>query len=416
MKSRQSGFTPEFFRGNRAELQKEFGGTAPIIITANGLVQRTSDDDTYDFRQDSNFWYLTGLNEPNLILVIDKDKEYLIGPELDERWKIFNGDIEYEKLKSISGVDEILPGRAGWQKLSKRLKKVKHIATIQPAKVFIEEFQAFSNPAKRRLVKILKSHNQQLQMIDISKQISNLRMVKQEPEIEVIQVAINKTVDVYQSIGKKLGKYKNENEISADIDYMFAKKELGRSFKQIVAGGKNAVTLHYTKNNALLNPEEILLIDMGGSFRGYSADLTRAVASVPTKRQTAVYKAVMQVQDFAIKMLKPGVQLATYESAIEHYMGEKLRELGLIKMIDSTSVRKYYPHRTSHFLGLDVHDVGDYQKPLESGVVLTVEPGIYIADENIGIRIEDNVLITSNGNKVLSARLSRDLSSLTILP
>ncbi|HEX5797695.1 MAG TPA: Xaa-Pro aminopeptidase [Candidatus Saccharimonadales bacterium] len=407
-------FTPEFFQDNRKRLCEVFGGQAPIILTANGLIQRTRDDDTYEFHQDSSFWYLSGIDDPNFILVIDKDKQYLIGPDINERWRVFHGDMDLDKFAKISGADEVLSYKQGWQKLSKRLKKVKHVATLVPPEDFDERFQVYSNPARRRLVKQLKSHNSSLQFIDLTKHIVNLRMVKQAPEIETIQQTVDETMEVYKLIGKKLESFKNERELSAEIDYLFAKKGLNHSFRQIVAGGKNAVTLHYVRNDAPIEPGKVLLLDIGASKANYCSDLTRTVSAKPTKRQLAVYDAVMQVREFALKMLRPGVQLASYESAIRHYMGEKLRELGLIKIIDEQSVGKYYPHSTSHFLGIDVHDVGNYQKPLPAGAVLTVEPGIYIPEENIGIRIEDDVLLTETGNRVMSDRLSRELTSLKI--
>lgn len=415
MKSSASkGFNPEFFQNNRRRLQQSFGGTAPIVITANGLIQKTRQDDTYAFHQDSNFWYLSGIDKPNFVLVIDRDKDYIIGPEIDERWRIFNGGIAFEKLQKSSGVAEILGGKEGWQKLSKRLKKAKHAATILPPKIFDEQYHVYTNPAKRRLVKLLKSYNSGLKLIDISRHIVELRTVKQPSEVAAIQAAIDQTSEVYRIIGKKLAKLKNEREIAVEIGYIFAQKGMAHSFEPIVAGGKNAVTLHYNENDSPIDSSKLLLIDMGGRLSGYCADLTRTLSISPTKRQLAVYAAVLQVREFALKMLQPGVQLASYESAIEHYMGEKLRELGLIKTIDSESVRKYYPHNTSHFLGIDVHDVGDFTKPLAAGTVLTVEPGIYIPEEEIGIRIEDDVLITEDGNRVLSARLPRELTSLTI--
>jgi Xaa-Pro aminopeptidase len=409
-------FTPEFFKGNRQRLREAFGDSAPIILSANGLVQRTRDDDTYEFKQDGSFWYLSGIDEPNFILVMDKNKDYLIGPELDERWLAFHGEIDFQALAKRSGVDEVLPGKRGWQKLSRKLKNSKHVATIIPPEAFDQRFLVYTNPAKTHLVKNLKSYNSKLKLLDITGHINELRMIKQEPEIKAIQHVIDETIEVYGAIGKKLGKYGNEREISAEIDYLYAKRGLKPSFRQIIAGGKNAVTLHYGKNDSPINPAEILLMDIGASLSHYCSDLTRSVSLKPTKRQKAVYDAVMEARQFALRMLKPGIQLPRYEGAISHFMGEKLRELGLIKIIDEPSVRKYYPHSTSHFLGIDVHDVGDFEKPLEEGMVITVEPGLYIPEENIGIRIEDDVLITKAGCKVLSGRLSRELGSLRILP
>jgi Xaa-Pro aminopeptidase len=128
-----------------------------------------------------------------------------------------------------------------------------------------------------------------------------------------------------------------------------------------------------------------------------------------SNRQQAVHAAVCDVQDYALQLLKPGVLLGEYEKSVATYMGEKLRELGLIRMISDETVRQFYPHATSHFLGLDVHDTGPYQQPLVPGMVVTCEPGIYIPDESIGVRIEDDILITEDGYTNLSAKLTRDL-------
>src|SRR5207249_1904686 len=151
-------------------------------------------------------------------------------------------------------------------------------------------------------------------------------------------------------------------------------------------------------------------VDIGAEVEHYASDITRTHSiGTPSRRQRAVHEAVLEVQKYGFSLLRPGVLMREYEESIEHFMGEKLRELGLIKTITHENVRTFYPHATSHFLGLNVHDIGDYDRPLEPGVVLTVEPGIYIAEEGIGIRIEDDVLITETGIKVLSDKLSRDL-------
>ena len=169
--------------------------------------------------------------------------------------------------------------------------------------------------------------------------------------------------------------------------------------------------MHYLKAEAPLKTGELLLLDIGAEYTGYSADIARTISlgGNPTRRQKQVYDAVLDVQEYAFTLLKPGIVLQEYEKQIETYMGEKLRELGLIKTIDSDAVRHYFPHRISHFLGLDTHDVGDYEHPIEPGVVITVEPGIYIPEEGIGVRIEDDVLITAEGMVNLSAQLPRAL-------
>jgi len=181
----------------------------------------------------------------------------------------------------------------------------------------------------------------------------------------------------------------------------------GDAFTPIVAAGAQACTIHYVANEAELHQDEFLLMDVGAEWDHYAADISRTIhlGNAPTKRQRQVHAAVKEVQDYGFSLVQPGVKIKDNERLIEHFMGEKLRELGLIKSIESDAVRKYFPHSTSHYLGLDTHDAGDYDRVLEPGVVLTVEPGIYIPEEGIGVRIEDDVLVTESGFEVLSARL-----------
>jgi Xaa-Pro aminopeptidase len=211
-------------------------------------------------------------------------------------------------------------------------------------------------------------------------------------------------------------KYAQEYEIEADLTRGFRRRgAMGHAFEPIVAGGERACTLHNVANNGQLSSDELLLLDVGAEVRHYAADITRTYSiGTPSRRQQAVFDAVLEVQQFAFSLLKPGALLKENEQQIEQFMGEKLRELGLIKNIEHDEVRKFYPHSTSHFLGLNVHDIGDYSRPLEPGMVLTVEPGMYIPDEKIGVRIEDDVLITDDGYEILTDRLPRSLGSSTI--
>jgi Xaa-Pro aminopeptidase len=168
--------------------------------------------------------------------------------------------------------------------------------------------------------------------------------------------------------------------------------------------------LHNTANSAPINKNELVVLDVGASFRGYAADITRVYASsAPSTRQKEVFEAVKAAQAYAISLLGPGVRLKAYEAKVVKFIGEQLKDLGLVNNLKESSVREYFPHATSHFMGLNVHDVGNYQQPLKPGTVLTVEPGIYIKGEGIGVRIEDDVLITNNGVKVLSSDLPSKL-------
>jgi Xaa-Pro aminopeptidase len=405
----ESYFTSEFFAANRQRLRDLFTGTAPIVLTANGLLQRNADT-TFPFRQDSSFWYLTGIDEPDIILVMDKQREYLIVPSRTDTRSAFDGAINVQALGERSGVTEILDEVNGWKQLEARLKKVQHVATLSPAKSYISEHGMYTNPARRRLVSRIKAHNSMIELLDIRPHVTRLRTIKQPQELAAIQAAIDLTESTLKSVRRRLASFAFEHEIEADITAAFRRRNARHAYQPIIAADANAVTLHYISNNSPLSQKSLVLMDVGAEVENYAADITRTYALRPTKRQQQVASAVLEVQEFAKEQLRPGTTLHEYEAKIELFMGEKLRELGLIQSIEKSSVRQFYPHATSHFLGLDVHDAADYERPLEPGMVLTVEPGIYIPNEAIGIRIEDNVLITKAAPKVLSKRLPRDLA------
>jgi len=407
-----SSFDKEFFKGNRQKLRELFLGTAPIVITANGLVQKNADE-TLEFSQDSNFWYLTGIDEPNLILVMDKNKEYIIVPEYSEIHDFFDGKVSYDTVKNISGIEECYSDKDGWKILNSRIKKSKHVATLAANPKFISAYGMYSNPARESLITKLKEINSSIELLDLRAHLMNLRVIKQLPEIEAIKEAIGITVKTLKPImkQKKLDTYNYEYEIEADISSGFRSKGAAKhAFTPIVGSGINSTIIHSTLNNSEIDINLPIVMDVGARFNNYSADITRTVVpGKPSKRLRNVYDAVLSAQDYALTLLKPGVILEEYEEEMEKYIGEKLRELGLIKIIDRENVRKYFPHMVSHFLGIDVHDVGDYKKPLAPNMVVTCEPGIYIPEESIGIRIEDDILITDGGCEVLSRNLPREL-------
>lgn len=405
-------FSSDFFGGNRQRLRELFTGTAPIVITANGLLQRGADS-SYAFVQDASFWYLTGIDEPDIVLVMDRDKEYLIVPKRSDSRQTFDGAVDNENLFQRSGVKTIYDDKHGWDQLGGRLRRVKHVATLAAPPAYAEHFGMYTNPARAVLAERLKVINAEIELLDLTPHMNRLRMIKQDVELAALQSAIDITAATLKETLKptKLGRYHHEYEIEAEISRGFRRRgAAGHGFEPIVAGGPRACTLHNVANNGQLSAEELLLLDVGAAVDHYSADITRTVSlTSPTKRQQAVHSAVCEVQDYALSLLKPGLLLKDYEQQIEHYMGEKLRELGLIKTISHDNTRQYYPHSTSHFLGLNVHDAGDYNRPLEPGTVLTVEPGIYIKRESIAVRIEDDVLITDKGIKILSRKLPRGL-------
>ena len=403
-------FNQDFFINNRKKLKALFMGTAPIVLTANGLLQQNSDN-TFPFRQDSSFWYFTGVNLPGLILVIDRDAEYLIIPKRSGFSEVADGSIDFEKINLISGIKDIFEEPVGWKKLSNRIAKVKHVAVLPSPGSYIESLGFYVNPAREFLLNRVKSINPNIKLLDLSGHISRLRSIKQESEIKAITKSIEITTKTFKKIAKNVEKYNYEYEIEAIILGEFRKHNSIPAYSSIIASGINACTLHYNRNDSAIGKQDLILIDIGASIENYASDITRVLSSSEfTKRQQQDFNSVIEVQKFAISFIKPGTDLKEYESEVELFMGEQLRSLGLISTVDSANVRKYYPHSTSHFLGLDPHDVGDYDLPLENNMVLTIEPGIYIPEENIGIRIEDDILVTNNGALMLSQNLPSSLN------
>ncbi len=410
----ESHFSSEFFAGNRAKLRQLFTGTAPIVITANGLLQRGGDT-TFSFAQDANFWYLTGIDEPDIILVMDKGSEFLIVPGRSANRETFDGAVDNSDLVKISGIKTIYNDKEGWDKLKARLRKVKHVATLASPPVYIESYGFYANPARLALSNKIKTYNHEIKLLDLNHHLIRLRMIKQPEELKAINSAIDITVSAIKHSTRRarLAKYAYEYELEAELTkIMRIKGASGHAFAPIVASGERACTLHNVSNNGKFSPKDLVIIDTGAEVEHYAADITRTISlsAKPSKRQRAVYDSVKEVQDYALGLLKPGIMMKDYEQQVVHFMGEKLRSLGLIKSIDHAKVRQYYPHATSHFVGLNVHDAGDYDLPLEAGVVITVEPGIYIQEEAIGIRLEDDVLVTDKGIKVLTKKLPLKLT------
>jgi len=407
----ESKFSSRFFAGNRRRLKELFTGTAPIVVTANGLLQRGSDS-TYGFVQDANFWYLTGIDEPDITLVMDRDQEYLIVPRRSAARRAFDGAPDESALSQRSGIRTIYDDKEGWEQLGERLKKVKHVATLAAPPAYIERFGLYTNPARAALATRLKT-TANVKLLDLSKHLVHLRMVKQSAEVSAIRSAIDITVGSLKNTLRpsKLKKYVYEYELEAELSRGFRRRgSAGHAFEPIIAAGARACTLHNVANDGELSAGELIIIDVGAEVEHYAADITRTISlDPPSRRQQAVHAAVAEVQKFAFDLLKPGLHLQEYEKQVRQLMGEKLRQLELIKTASPKNIRKFYPHATSHFLGLNVHDVGDYNRPLEPGMVLTVEPGIYIPKEDTGVRIEDDVLITPQGHEVLSAKLRRGL-------
>lgn len=404
--------TKKFFIKNRTELQKSTGDI-PIIITANSPLQRSADA-MYPFSQEANFWYLTGINEPNITAVFFRDESFLILPKHDSVRSVFDGEIDISSLSAASGITAVYEYEEGWKTLGRIVCRSKRFASLQPATPYIESLGMFTNPSRARLIEKIKEIKPDIELVDLRQTLARMRSIKSNEEIACIKSAISETIELFAVLEKIWKDAKNENDLFAAMRTFIANRRLDFAYDPIAASGKNALTLHYHANSMPFDRSSGLLIDAGLRVNHYNADLTRTVIAKPTKRQRDVYQAVVSVHDYAISLLKPGITIKEYEKSVSAFMGKKLIELGLIQNNESSEVRRFFPHATSHFLGIDVHDVGDYVAPIEAGMVLTVEPGIYIKDEALGIRLENNVLITSGGCENLSAALPLNISSFTI--
>ena len=406
----QSLFSPGFFTENRARLRASVDDEAPIVITANGELQAKGDN-PFPFRQDAGFWYLTGVERPDYTLVIGRNETYIIAPERSDIMELFGGVTTTEDVQKQSGIDIVLDADEGWTKLKSDLQKSRRVYTLAATQAYIAVYGLYTNPARARIIRHMKRAMPGLQVTDVRKQIAELRVVKQTPEIAAIRQAVDITCTTLNKV--QHSSYDYEYELEADITRGFRRQgATGHAYSPIVAGGLNACTLHYLDNNAHLEPTELVLVDVGAEVSNYAADITRTWSlGKPSARQMAVFDAVDEAVRFAVEQLKPdGPSFYECEQKVRAFIGTKLKQLGLIERADDKEgIGRYYPH-APHYLGLDVHDVGDTRQPLKAGMVLTVEPGIYLPDEKIGVRLEEDILITETGCEILSRSCPRELT------
>jgi len=249
------------------------------------------------------------------------------------------------------------------------------------------------------------------QYLRADKIMKTLRAIKTKQEVVVIQKAIDITEAAFRRLLQFIRPGVHEYEIEAEIYHEFlSKKATGVAYHSIIASGDNARTLHYTSNNNVCKDGELILMDFGAAYGGYNADLTRTVPvnGKFTKRQKEVYNACLHLHDYAKSILKPGISILNYTDKVGDEATKQFLKIGLISKADvknenadNKAYRKYLYHGISHHLGIDVHDLGTRTAPIQAGMVFTVEPGIYIKEEGMGVRIENNVWITAKGNQDL---------------
>ena len=394
-----------FFKNNRQALGALIDGGL-VVLTAYDLMQ-SSADMAHEFTQEANFWYLSGIETARWRMVYDASRNHclLVRPELSEVEKIFDGQLNDQYVLDRSGADEIIDHDEFEALLRQLTRKHTIVYTVKPAH-FGDSFVA--NPAQKNLTSQLERifHD----VIDCREQLAKLRAIKQPEEVTALKKAARLSIEAYELVKTNFSNYRHEYEIEADFTMHFRRHDARHAYTPIVAAGMNATTLHYIDNNSSIRAHDLVLIDIGAKVDGYASDITRTYAAKadPTKRQQAVHMAVADAQKRIIGLLKPGLDVAEYQLSVDRIMLEACQSLGLGGSSSEAIVHEFMPHAVSHGLGIDVHDSLGRPKRLKEGMVLTVEPGIYLPREKIGVRIEDDILITAHGHQNLTGQLSTD--------
>lgn len=396
-----------FFSGNRRSLLDRLEKGALVVLTGYREVQRTADS-AMRFEQEANFWYLTGVDAPDWWLILDgtHGTEWLVEPDMTESQRVFDGGAEYDAVRARSGIKTILGRDEALRRLRELTKHHSMVYTTEQPKGLREHAHFQLNSAQGDLKKTLDRMFQNVQICN--RELAVLRTIKQPVEVAAIEKAIKVTARALEAMKQILPTARNEYELQAVLDYEIKRQGAwGHAYDPIVASGINACTLHYSHNDAKLAKKTLVLLDVGARVDGYAADISRTYAvSKPTKRQLEVHDVVRRAAQEIITLLRPGLGFKEYEESVDGIMRRAVESLGL----DVARYREYFPHAVSHGLGIDVHDVLAGYESLQPGMVLTVEPGIYIREEAIGVRIEDDILITEAGNRNLSASISTSVS------
>lgn len=381
----------------------------------SGVEIQRSQDANYPFSVDRNFYYLTGINQANVVLVSVKgefqEESFLFIEPFDPIKALWDGaGLSFEEaaniseipLKNIRAIDTLDQFVANLLSTSRRAI----FGDIKTAYLDLDrlkpslpdrESQAYAKQLTALYPYILIKPNQSF--------LARLRTVKNKEEVERIKAGIAITKEGLNTIMDNLSPGAKEFEVEAAFNYVLNKNRAIPGFTSICASGKNATVLHYIENNDAIKDGDLVLFDLGACKDLYSADISRTYPANGkfTKRQREIYEVVLEANKKTIEWLKPGVSMAAFNQYGKNILIEGAKKLGLIEKDED--ILKYYYHSLGHYLGLDIHDVGRYSEPIPVGSVITVEPGLYIAEEGIGIRIEDDILVTEDG----CINLSRDI-------
>ncbi len=398
------------FIKNRAKLIDLLPPKSIVIISSNDIMP-TNADGTMGFKQNSDLYYLTGLDQEETLLVLYPDapeeqyKEMAFVKETSELIEIWEGyKFTKQEAFDISGIKNIQ-----WtSNFEPILKNIVYSAE----QIFLIDNEHIRNASKvetqnDRLNLEIKEKYPLHKIERLAPLLNVIRMQKESIEIEALQKAIDITEKAFRRILKFTKPGVFEYEVEAEFIHEFIKnRSNGFAYTPIIASGSNACVLHYIENTLACKDGDMLLLDVGACYANYNADMTRTIPVNGrfTQRQKQVYEAVHDVLNFATQHMTSGTYWVDYQKEVEKYMESKLIDLGLFtrKEVENQDknqplFKKYFMHGVAHHLGIDVHDVWDKYKPFAPGMVLTCEPGIYIREEGLGIRLENNLLITDNG-------------------
>ena len=415
-------------------------GKGNIALIGSADVRTRNRDVDYPFRQDSDFYYLTGFNEPDALAVFIPGREQgeyiLFCREFDEKkalWEGAHAGLEgatkhYAAHDSfpIDDVEEILSGML--ENKNKVFYPMGRDSELDHNLIgWITHIRSQSRSG------IIAP----TELVSIEPMLHEMRLFKSTAELELMRRAANVTAEAHVKAMSVCRAGRFEYQVEADIVHHFMQSGLRAvAYPSIVAGGKNACTLHYTENNAILKNGDLLLVDAGAECDHYAADITRTfpVSGKFTEEQAQLYQLVLDAQFAAIAQIKPNIPWNAAHDASVEVMTKGLVKLGLLKgnvkrLIKSEKYKQFYMHRIGHWLGMDVHDVGDYKlnqewRKLQAGMVLTIEPGLYIPENcktvdkkwrGIGIRIEDDVLVTKEGHEILTAGVPKTIVDIEAL-
>ena len=391
--------------------QKMENGSMLVVFAGYPPVKRG--DESYPYAPQRNFLYMTGIDRPHLAFVIKKDptgevSEKLYIERFDEHIAKWDGAaINKDHAKEISGIEDFAHVDELYAQVAGGFVR----GMIHTLYVDMEN-RSFTAPNTPELdfIKLVREKFPAVNIQDAHPMFTALRLIKSPQEVENIRKAIGITGTAFLELLRNVRPGMVEYELEAHIDFTLKKSGCkDRAFTTIMAAGKNATVLHYVENDYIIGENDLVLTDFGARWNWYSADVSRTFPASGkfTERQRQLYNIVLGGLKLVTAMIKPGVIFDTLQESLKEFYVEQLTKIGLIK--DKDELSKYYYHGVSHMLGLETHDVGqDKDLVLAPGMVLTVEPGLYIEEEAIGIRIEDDILVTESGHEVLTAAIIKE--------